>query len=156
MPSNIAAPEAAAHAVLVDEGGRVLIVKPSYKRRWHLPGGYVHAGETPARAAAREAHEELGIEPALSGPVVIAWAPDAGAERILFLHVGELTAELRQAVQIDGAEIIDWTMQPTERLGERLHARMAARVYVAIEASHRGQQWCSCVRRTRCSRRFDG
>jgi NUDIX domain len=45
MPSNIAMPEAAAHAVLVDDRGWVLIVQRSYKKRWHLPGGFVHIGE---------------------------------------------------------------------------------------------------------------
>jgi 8-oxo-dGTP diphosphatase len=65
MPSTIAAPEAAAHAILLDDRGQVLIVQPSYKQRWHLTGGYVHVGETPAQAVAREVREELDIEPEL-------------------------------------------------------------------------------------------
>jgi 8-oxo-dGTP diphosphatase len=127
MPSNIAAPEAAAHAVLVDERGWVLVVRPSYKKRWHLPGGYVHIGETPARAVAREVAEELGIAPKLYGPAVVAWAPQGGAERVLFLFAGHLTTDLRERVSIDGAKIIGWTTLPPELLGERLHPRVAER-----------------------------
>lgn len=139
MPSNIAAPEAAAHAVLVDDRGWVLIVKPSYKKRWHLPGGFVHIGETPARALGREVGEELGIEPELAGPAVVAWAPHAGADRILFLYVGRLTAEERDRVSIDGAEIVGWTTLAPEHLDERLHPRVAERVRAALEASRSGR-----------------
>lgn len=44
--------------------GRFLVVRHSYAdtRRWSLPGGgYKPARETPARAAAREVREELGL-----------------------------------------------------------------------------------------------
>lgn len=138
MPSNIAAPEAAAHAVLVDSRGWVLIVQPSYKRRWHLPGGYVHIGETPTQAVAREVCEELGITPALHGPVTVSWAPHGGAERLLFTYAGELTDELRDAVSIDGAELIGWTTLGPERLAERLHPRVAERVRASLETSAAG------------------
>jgi 8-oxo-dGTP diphosphatase len=139
MPTNIAAPEAAAHAVLVDERGWVLIVRPSYKRRWHLPGGYVHIGETPTSAVTREVFEELGIRPELRGPVTVSWAPHGGADRLLFTYTGRLTEELRQAVSIDGAEIIGWTTLDPERLEERLHQRLAARIRASIEADECGQ-----------------
>ncbi|GAA3097661.1 hypothetical protein GCM10010530_22890 [Kribbella aluminosa] len=44
--------------------GRFLVVRHSYAdtHRWALPGGgYKPARETPAQAAAREVHEELGL-----------------------------------------------------------------------------------------------
>jgi ADP-ribose pyrophosphatase YjhB (NUDIX family) len=44
--------------------GRFLVVRHSYAdtRRWSLPGGgYKPTRETPAQAAARELHEELGL-----------------------------------------------------------------------------------------------
>lgn len=43
--------------------GRVLFVRHTYGDRtaWELPGGGLRRGEAPADAAAREAHEELGV-----------------------------------------------------------------------------------------------
>ena len=38
----------------------VLIVKPTYRDEWLLPGGVVEAGESPRHAAEREVAEELG------------------------------------------------------------------------------------------------
>ncbi|MGP9539206.1 NUDIX domain-containing protein [Brachybacterium sp. AOP43-C2-M15] len=48
-------------ALIHDPSGRVLCVNPAYKETWHLPGGTVEAGESPAEACARECQEELGV-----------------------------------------------------------------------------------------------
>ncbi|WP_279473028.1 hypothetical protein [Actinomadura darangshiensis] len=41
MATDIATPQTAAHAALTDPRRLVLLlVKPSYKKRWHLPGGF--------------------------------------------------------------------------------------------------------------------
>jgi 8-oxo-dGTP pyrophosphatase MutT (NUDIX family) len=57
---------------VVDAGPprRVLLVRHTYgdRRRWELPGGWMHADESPAAAARREVSEEIGVEVALDGP----------------------------------------------------------------------------------------
>ncbi len=49
-------------ALVIDEEGRVFLVKHSYVSGWHLPGGGVEAGETINEALARELQEEGNIE----------------------------------------------------------------------------------------------
>lgn len=52
-----------AGALIFDEAGRVLILKPTYKSGWTIPGGVMEAdGETPWEACRREVREECGIE----------------------------------------------------------------------------------------------
>jgi ADP-ribose pyrophosphatase YjhB (NUDIX family) len=55
----------AASAVMVDDAGRVLLVKrarPPQRGRWSVPGGRLEPGESFEAAAAREAREETGLE----------------------------------------------------------------------------------------------
>ncbi len=54
---------ASAGALIFDQAGRLLILKPTYKTGWTIPGGVMEAdGETPWDACRREVREECGIE----------------------------------------------------------------------------------------------
>lgn len=60
-----------ARAMVIDETGRIFLIKHSYVNGWHLPGGGVETGETFLGALARELAEEGNIvmtaPPALHG-----------------------------------------------------------------------------------------
>ncbi len=52
-----------AGALIFDLAGRLLILKPTYKSGWTIPGGVMEAdGESPWQACRREVREECGIE----------------------------------------------------------------------------------------------
>ena len=52
-----------AGALIFDRAGRLLILKPTYKTGWTIPGGVMeNDGETPWDACQREVREECGIE----------------------------------------------------------------------------------------------
>ncbi|MFG2249126.1 NUDIX domain-containing protein [Spirillospora sp. NPDC048823] len=139
MSTNIAAPQTAAHAVLTDSRGLVLLVNPIYKKRWHLPGGFVHEGELPSVGVAREVREELAISPRLPpAPSVIAWAPHAG-DRLLMYYAARLTLQQAAGVRTDGHEIIGFQWCDQASLDEWLHPAVAERVRLTLQASRRGQ-----------------
>jgi ADP-ribose pyrophosphatase len=56
---------------VVEQDGKVVLVRHSYKSGWMFPGGAVDRGETPAQAILRELQEEIGLTasdpPALIG-----------------------------------------------------------------------------------------
>ncbi len=63
------------HVLFRDDSGRILLVEPTYKQDWELPGGVIEAGETPRLGAEREVLEETGLVIALAEPQVIDWMP---------------------------------------------------------------------------------
>lgn len=50
-----------AAAVILDEAGRILLVRKRGTTAWMQPGGKVEPGEQPADTLARELDEELGL-----------------------------------------------------------------------------------------------
>lgn len=62
LPALPAIPVSAG-ALIFDRAGRLLILKPTYKSGWTIPGGVMEAnGETPWQACRREVAEECGID----------------------------------------------------------------------------------------------
>ena len=64
-PTEFALPRipVSAGAVIFDRAGRLLILKPTYKSGWTIPGGVMEDdGETPWQACQREVREECGLE----------------------------------------------------------------------------------------------
>jgi 8-oxo-dGTP diphosphatase len=53
---------ASAGALVRDRKGRLLILKPTYKGGWTIPGGVVEIGESPWAACRRETREECGLD----------------------------------------------------------------------------------------------
>lgn len=53
-----------AGAVVVDDEGRVLLLKHTFRRGsgWGIPGGFMEKGEQPEAAIRRELREEAGLE----------------------------------------------------------------------------------------------
>lgn len=65
----------AAGVLFRDPTGRVLLVEPTYKDHWELPGGCVEADESPFAAAARETDEELGLAVRPGRLLIVDWVP---------------------------------------------------------------------------------
>ncbi|MFJ4409490.1 NUDIX domain-containing protein [Streptomyces sp. NPDC088910] len=90
-----------ADVLLRDEEGRVLLVKPTYKPGWDLPGGMAEANEAPDDAARRELKEEFGLDVTLHGLLVVDWVPPHGPwdDQLAFIFDGG-TLTARQTVEI--------------------------------------------------------
>src|SRR2546429_7519172 len=82
----------AASALFLNEQGGVLIVKPTYRPDWLLPGGLVEDDESPRQACAREIKEELSIETPLDKLLCVEYLSDdtQQTESVQFVFYGGL------------------------------------------------------------------
>jgi ADP-ribose pyrophosphatase YjhB (NUDIX family) len=48
-------------AAIIDETGRILLIRRADNQKWAMPGGALAVGETPAAGVVREAFEETGV-----------------------------------------------------------------------------------------------
>ena len=132
----MARPRVAAGALFFDDEGRVLLVKPTYKDGWDIPGGYVEPGETPREACEREVAEELGIRPKIGQLLVADWAPsEAEGDKILFIFDGGLIdSQVEEQVVLPADELSDWRFHDEADLNAVLIPRLARRVTAALTA----------------------
>lgn len=132
-PSNsFATPRVAAGALFRDPDGRVLLVHPTYKDTWDIPGGYVEHGESPAAACRRELAEELGLDREMHRLVAIDWAPnDREGDKLLFIFdCGDL-ADDEQHIRLAANELDRWKWVPLDDLDTYLIPRLARRIRTA-------------------------
>jgi len=119
-----------------DAAGAVLLVKPSYKAGWDLPGGIVEPGESPLEAVRREVVEELGVALRVGRLLEVDWAPDdvIGDKLLWVFDGGVLDHAQLAALRVDGEELLAVAVHPPARLGDVCPPRLATRIRTAITA----------------------
>lgn len=91
-------------------GDSLLLLRPSYRRGWNLPGGGVNDGETALDAALRETREEVSLEVPADALV------PAGEVRGLFeyrdsrVSLFELRLDRLPPLRLDNREIIGFRL----------------------------------------------
>ena len=128
----MATPRVAAGALIRDAEGRVLLVKPTYKDGWDIPGGYVEPGESPAQACAREITEEIGLRRTPGRLLLVDWAPhpDEG-DKLLFLFDGGTLKHAGEAIP-DQDEISEARFYELAELAGLMPERLSRRILTAL------------------------
>jgi 8-oxo-dGTP pyrophosphatase MutT (NUDIX family) len=123
----------AADVLLRDPAGRVLLVNPTYKPDWDLPGGMAEANEPPEETVGRELLEELGLKITLCGLLVVDWVAPHGPwdDQIAFVFDGgTLSQDQADRLHPRDEELAGVAfVQPDEAralLGERIRRRFTA------------------------------
>jgi 8-oxo-dGTP diphosphatase len=107
-----------AGALIYDRAGRLLILKPTYKTGWTIPGGVMEAdGETPWDACRREVREECGIEVRGGRLACVDFRPGRpghpGGVRFLF-DCGTADDAALAAITVQPEEIAEYRLVPLD------------------------------------------
>lgn len=130
-------------ALIVDEAGRVLLVKPTYhKDRWLMVGGGMDRdGLSPRKALARELREELGMDWPVGDLLLVDWVPQAGRffEEVLYVFDGgAMSAADIDAIRLPADELAGFEFLELDQAAARLADLDAARLRAAYEARRSG------------------
>ncbi len=131
----------AADVLICDESGRVLLVNPTYKEHWDLPGGMAEPNEPPRKAAERELVEELGLTITAGRILVLDWIGPHGPwdDQLVFVFDGGTLSEEQLAdVRAVDPEISEFAMLEPEEAARRLRPDMAERLSRARRALSSG------------------
>lgn len=139
LNAMLPAKPSAAAAVITDERGRILIVKPTYRHTWGLPGGGSDGRESPRETCAREIREELGLD--LEPGELLAYehrVNAAGVDSHRFLFDGPaLTTSQIDAIRLPPDELSELGFVALDEAVALLDPPLARRLQLALE--HRGE-----------------
>jgi 8-oxo-dGTP diphosphatase len=130
-----------AGALLRDDQGRVLLVEPTYKPYFEIPGGVVEADESPLAAVVRELREELGLQVQPGRLLVVDWVPprpDRTEGLMMVFDGGVLTPAQAEQIRLPADELRSWAWCTERQAGERLSAVLARRISAAVRARAEG------------------
>jgi 8-oxo-dGTP diphosphatase len=132
---------ASAGALVRDRKGRVLILKPTYKSGWTIPGGVVEAdGETPWEACRRETREECGLDLRHGRLVCVDFLRPRpgrpGGMRFLF-GCGVLDEPVLAGIVLQEEEISEYRLAGVDHALRLLSGPVRRRVAAAVTKSRR-------------------
>ncbi len=129
-----------AGALIRDEQGRLLVLKPTYKAGWTLPGGVMEGdGESPWQACRREVYEETGLQITQARLAAIDTRPAKGRQalglRFLF-DCGVVEEAHLGHIVVQPEEISEYAFVTVEEALRMLRPAVRRRVAAALAAPH--------------------
>ena len=130
-----------AGCLFFNENEQVMLVKPTYKPTWEIPGGAVENNESPKQCCQREIGEELGLNRAIGHLLVVDYnsETEARTESLMFIfYGGKLTSSEIKAIQLNQDELSEFRFFEIEALPIEMVDILRNRVIMAWQQINKG------------------
>lgn len=125
-------------ALIFNEKDELLILKPTYKDHWTIPGGVVDKNESPRQACIREIKEEIGLDIKDLRFLCVDYyrnSDNQKGESLQFLfYGGELSEDEIENIKIPGEEIGEYKFVKVEEAARLASSGLGRRLPKSIEA----------------------
>ncbi|MCL5999744.1 MAG: NUDIX hydrolase [Chloroflexi bacterium] len=115
----------------------ILIVKPTYRDDWLIPGGMIEEQESPCAACIREVHEEIGLHLPIMHLLCVEYKSQDGnkSESLQFIFDGGvLQPKDIRMIRLPADEIAQYAFLPHEAALEKVNHKLGRRITVALRA----------------------
>jgi ADP-ribose pyrophosphatase YjhB (NUDIX family) len=116
---------------------QILIVQPTYKPVWEIPGGVTEENESPRNCAAREVLEELNLEIVVGRLLVVDYTSENEeyTEALMWVFDGGILSDSQiLSVKLPTSELKSFRFVDVDSLPEFVIPRMQRRLEQAFEA----------------------
>lgn len=143
---NLPKKRMASGVVIFNNSKEILLVKPTYKNHWSVPGGVIDENESPRDAALREAKEEINLNLKKIHLLCIDYMSQRESgyitkdENIQFIfYGGKLSAKEIKQIRIPKTEIGEYKFVSKKEALKLVNDKLANRLVPCFEAIKTGK-----------------
>ena len=127
-----------AGCVFFNVDGAVLLVKPTYKEGWEIPGGAIEDNESPKSCCEREILEEIGLEVSVKRLLIVdynSYPQEAHkTESLMFIFDGGVLSDNEIAmIHLREDELSGWKFFSIDHLPKEMNHSLKNRIIQAVE-----------------------
>ena len=131
--------QVAAACLFLDEEGRILAVKPTYKPGWEVPGvGLAEDGESPLEACRREVLEEIGLDVQRVRLLAVDYrepVPGRRGNALRFVFLGpRLREDELRRIQLQREEVSEYCFMAPGEVMQHYPSAAARRLEACLES----------------------
>jgi 8-oxo-dGTP diphosphatase len=123
--------------VFINNQDEILLVNPTYKNHWGIPGGSIDDNESPREAGIREIKEELGLKITHLKLLVVDYVPKNGERGDWYQFIffgGRLDDEQIQSIELPLDELSEFRFSKAVEASKELSPHTSDRIKSAMSA----------------------
>jgi len=123
-----------AWALFFDTQWNILLLEPSYKDDWEIPGGIIEDNESPKEACEREVYEELWLETNVWNLLCLEYQREED-DSYMFIFDGWIISDTEiEEIVLQVSEILSYHFLSLEEIKNKVLDKMFIRIQKAVDA----------------------
>jgi len=123
-----------AGALFFDENWKILLLEPTYKNSWEIPGGIIEDNESPRECCEREVLEELGLKKEVWELLCMEYQRETDDSYMFVFDGGVLSRQEIESISLQQSEIKSLWFYNIWEIKEKVLGKMFLRIGKCVDA----------------------